>query len=215
MPYPHLCKQMGFSNKNNIWMILNVVKNILLQKNRWDRLHLGLESSPNFCRKKTCNSKKKRSAQPDNSASATDTCNFITVKAGSENGCYQSLQHLVTPARWHRTQLFPASPGTGSQQRCERECVWAPCARLVVNRRREEIGRRTTEMGERKGDRKKGQHPCLSHQRAVKTSLKSVVASGSAATLSSSKHIQDHDWLPWTPSGCWVGITGSWHPRRL
>lgn len=54
-------------------------------------------------------------------------------------------------------------------------------------------------MGGRKGQRKKKQHPHLLHQRAVKTLLKSVAAlvdSGSPATLSSSKHIQDHDWLP-------------------
>lgn len=139
-------------------------------------------------------------------------------KAGSKNGCYQPLQHLVTPARWHRTHLFPALPGTGSQQCCERERVRAHCARLVLNRRRKEIGRRTTGMGDRKGQRKKRQHPYLSHWRAVKTLLKLVAAlvvSGSSASLSSSKHIQDHDWLPWTLSSCWIGITGSWHPRRL
>lgn len=199
-------------------MVLNVVKNILLQKIRWDRLHLVLGSSPNFCRKKHVTAKGKEVHSQITQLLCLILATSLLWKAGSESGCYQPLQHLVTPIRWHKTQLFPALPGTGSQQHCERECVWAHCARLILNRWRKEIGRKTTEMGERKGQSKKRQHPYLSHQRAVKSSLKLVaalVASSIPATLSSSKHIQDHDRLSWTPSGCWVGITGSWHPRRL
>lgn len=68
-------------------------------------------------------------------------------KTGNESGCYQPLQHLVTPVRRHRAQLFPASPVMASQQRCERECVWAHYARLILNRRKKEIGRKRSEMG--------------------------------------------------------------------
>lgn len=122
----------------------------------------SLESSPNFCRKKHVTAKRKEVHSQITQLLWLILATSLPWKAGNESGCYQPLQHLVTPARWHRTQLFPALPGTGSQQCCERECVWAPCARLVLNRRRKEIGRRTTEMGEEKYKERKGSIP-ISH----------------------------------------------------
>lgn len=130
-------------------------------------------------------------------------------KTGNESGCYQPLQHLVTPVRWHRARLFPASPVMGSQQRCERECVCTHYARLILNRRKKEIGRKRTGMGEQK-DKQRRDSIRISHaKRLLKISLKSaaaLVASHSAA-LRRSKHVRDHDCLPRTPSHMVVGVS--------
>lgn len=87
--------------------------------------------------------------------------------------------------------------------------VCAHYARLILNRRKKEIGRKRTGMGEQK-DKQRRDSIRISHaKRLLKISLKSaaaLVASHSAA-LRRSKHVRDHDCLPRTPSHMVVGVS--------
>lgn len=136
-------------------------------------------------------------------------------KTGNESGCYQPLQHLVTPVRWHRAQLLPASPVTGSQQCCERASLCQACIKQKEERDRKE----KKWEGGRKGERKKRQHPYLSRQRAVED-LGEVSGSSGSFPHRCSQQVKPRSgsWLSsqntQSRGGWCVGITGSWDPRR-